>query len=127
MDGLSSIEWAYQRFKIDENVITAHFIITSSVSEFASERRSDKICVVVERPDHHCGDDLVSLKAPDFFGSLSSLFRHSNSRSSPQWRSGRSTTPNDVVNLWWPICDHWVWGAWESGISSFGSPPMYSY
>ena len=26
-----------------------------------SERRSSKICVVVKRPDHHCGDDLVIL------------------------------------------------------------------
>ena len=25
-----------------------------------SERRSDTICAVVERPDHHCGDDLVT-------------------------------------------------------------------
>ena len=24
-----------------------------------SERRSSTICAVVERPDHHCGDDLV--------------------------------------------------------------------
>ena len=23
------------------------------------ERRSSKICAVVKRPDHHCGDDLV--------------------------------------------------------------------
>ena len=25
-----------------------------------SERRSNTICAVVERPDHHCGDDLAS-------------------------------------------------------------------
>ena len=25
-----------------------------------SERRSITICAVVERPDHHCGDDLVT-------------------------------------------------------------------
>ena len=25
-----------------------------------SERRSNTICAVVERPDHYCGDDLVS-------------------------------------------------------------------
>ena len=26
-----------------------------------SERRSSTACMAVERPDHHCGDDLISL------------------------------------------------------------------
>ena len=30
-----------------------------------SERRSKTICAVVERPDRHCGDDLVSLTQAD--------------------------------------------------------------
>ena len=36
-------------------------------------------------------------------------------RSSPQWWSGRSTTPHDVLNLWSPIYDPSVWGTWGSG------------
>ena len=29
-------------------------------NDTTSERRSNTICAVVEWPDHHCGDDLVS-------------------------------------------------------------------
>ena len=48
-------------------------------------------------------------------------------RSLPQWLSGGSTTPHDVLNLWSPICNNSVWGTWESGMDSFDSPPMCSY
>ena len=48
-------------------------------------------------------------------------------RSSPQWSSARSTTPHDVLNMWSPIYDSSVWGYVEIGMSSFGSPTMYSY
>ena len=33
--------------------------------------------------------------------------------SPPRW-SGRSTTSNDVHNLWSPICNAYVWGTWYS-------------
>ena len=37
-------------------------------------------------------------------------------RSLPRWRSGRSTTPHDVLNLLWPICDPSVLGGvWGRG------------
>ena len=36
-------------------------------------------------------------------------------RSSPQWWSGRLTTPHDVLNLWSPIYDPSVWDTWGSG------------
>ena len=32
--------------------------LTPSSKRQISERRSSTICTVVERPDHHCGDDL---------------------------------------------------------------------
>ena len=48
-------------------------------------------------------------------------------RSSPQWWSSRSTTLHDVLNLWSPIYDHSVWGYLGIEMSSFCSPPMYSY
>ena len=39
----------------------------------------------------------------------------SYTRSSPQWWSGRSTTPREVLNLWSPIYGPSVWGTWRSG------------
>ena len=38
--------------------------------------------------------------------------RMRRTRSSPQWWSGRSTIPHDVLNLWLPIYDASVWGTW---------------
>ena len=37
------------------------------------------------------------------------------------------TTSHDVLNMWSLICDPSAWGTWESGMSSFGSPPRGSY
>ena len=44
-------------------------------------------------------------------------------RSSPQWRPGRSTTPHDVLNLWSPIYDLSVFGMWGSGWAHSVSRP----
>ena len=38
-----------------------------------------------------------------------------NPRSSPQWWSGRSTTPHDMINLWSPNYDPSIWGTWGTG------------
>ena len=35
--------------------------------------------------------------------------------------------PNDVLNLWSPICNDSGWGTWESGMGSSDSPPMSFY
>ena len=35
-----------------------------------SERRSTTICAVAERPDHHCGDDLVQPVAIECLGAF---------------------------------------------------------
>ena len=44
-------------------------------------------------------------------------------RSSPQWWWGRSTTPQDVLNLWSPIYDRSVCGTWWSGWAHSVSHP----
>ena len=48
-------------------------------------------------------------------------------RSSPQWWSGRSTTRHDVLNLWSPICDSFVWGTQGAGNEFICTPPIGSY
>ena len=67
--GKSPFQIAVKRAEIDENVNRArsirHFFLALNVcleveqSSQLSERRLNAICVVVERHDHHCVDDLV--------------------------------------------------------------------
>ena len=46
---------------------------------------------------------------------------HHNGDQADRW-------PNTMyLLLWSPICDLLVWGTWGSGMSSFGSLPMFSY
>ena len=36
-------------------------------------------------------------------------------------------TANDMLNMWWSICNPSVWGTLGSGIGAFGSSPIGSY
>ena len=68
----SPFQISANRLKVDENVNRAHFrihwlvvkwcneqIVQLSPKPQMCERRSSTVCAVVERLDHHCGDDLV--------------------------------------------------------------------
>ena len=80
----SSSRIAAKRLEIDENANRAStfentlagcevmqwIIVQLSPKPQMNERRSNTMCAVIERPDHHCGDDLVYSQLCYFYATL---------------------------------------------------------